>query len=472
MRIVPVILSGGMGVRLWPLSRRARPKQFFKLGGEETLIIETMQRVCDSEIYYPAVFICNDEHRFMVAEQLREAKIEGCEILLEPEARNTGPAIASAAAFVKEQYGDAVMLVLPSDHLIQNTEAFTSAVYVAEQAARIGKIVTFGIEANVPETGYGYIEAGAVLDNIDGALEVASFTEKPDKETATGFIQSGRHYWNGGIFVMTADTALNAFDKISPGVVDVAKAAIRDGRRDLDFLRLDADAYGAMPRESFDRLVMEKSDLGVVIPVSMGWSDIGSWDSLWRTLPHDKYGNAILGGAVLVDSQDCLVHAEHGLATVVGANGLVVVVTDDSVLVMDRSKSQDLRSIVDGLHADHRSEVETTKRVHRPWGTYQEIDRGEGFRAKRITVRPGGQLSLQRHEHRAEHWVVVCGLANVTKGDDEVILEANQSIYIPAGEKHRLENRTKHDLHLIEVQTGDYLEEDDIVRFDDSYGRD
>lgn len=472
MHIVPIILSGGMGVRLWPLSRRARPKQFFKLGGEEPLIIETTRRVCDPDIYYPTVFICNDEHRFMVAEQLRAAGIEGCEILLEPEARNTGPAIASAAAYVKEQYGDAVMLVLPSDHLIQNTVAFTSAVSIAKKAAEIGRIVTLGIEANVPETGYGYIEAGSALNDIDGALEVASFTEKPDKDTATRFIQSGCHYWNGGIFAMTAETALNAFDKTSPGVVNAAKAATRDGRRDLDFLRLDADAYSAMPHESFDRLVMEKIDLGVVIPVSMGWSDIGSWDSLWRTLPHDKNGNAISGDAVLVDSQECLVHAEHGLATVVGANGLVIVVTDDSVLVMDRSKSQDLKSVVDGLHAEHRSEVETAKRVHRPWGSYQDIDRGQGFRAKRITVKPGGQLSLQRHEHRAEHWVVVSGLANVTKGEDEIILEANQSIYIPAGEKHRLENKAIGDLHLIEVQTGDYLEEDDIVRFDDSYGRD
>jgi len=472
MRIVPVILSGGMGARLWPLSRRARPKQFLSLAGDDSLIVETTRRVDDEAVFAGPVFVCNDEHRFIVAEQLREAGYSGCDILLEPEARNTGAAIASAAAHVARTHGaDSVMLVLPSDHLIRAREPFMAAVLRARAAASSGYIATFGIHADNPETGYGYIESGPPLDGLDGVHRIVRFTEKPDKETAARFIQSGRHFWNGGIFAMTAETALLAFDAAAPDMAAIAAAAVADSRRDLDFIRLDAAAYAAFPVQSFDRLVMEGSDLGAVIPVDMGWSDIGSWDAIWRSLDQDENGNARVGDVLLAESRNCLVHAEHGMAAVFGVEDLVVVVTDDCVLVMNQGVSQDLRDVVDALHADNRSEVETASLVHRPWGSYQDIDRGNGFRAKRITVRPGGRLSLQRHEHRAEHWVIVDGTAHVTKGEDEVVLNANQSIYIPAGEVHRLENRSDTDLHLIEVQTGGYLEEDDIIRLEDSYGR-
>lgn len=472
MRIVPVILSGGMGARLWPLSRRARPKQFLELTGDESLIVATTRRVTNPDVFEQPIFICNDEHRFIVAEQLREAGLGPCDILLEPEARNTAAAIAVAAAHVHARYdGKAVMLVLPSDHLIRDTSKFLSALKHAVPAADAGRIVTLGITPDSPETGYGYIESGDPLDGMNGTFDIARFTEKPDMQTAARFIETGRHFWNGGIFVLSAETALGAFDAAAPGMSAIAARAVSGSQRDLDFIRLDAAAYTEFPVESFDRLVMENSDVGAVVPVDMGWSDIGSWDAIWRTLPQDANGNACVGDVVLSESRNCLVQAEHGLAALVGVDGLVVVTTDDCVLVMDRTMSQDLRGVVDDLQASHRSEVETANKVHRPWGSYQDIDRGNGFRAKRITVRPTGRLSLQRHEHRAEHWVVVDGIATVTKGDQEIVLEANQSIYIPAGEKHRLENRTSADIHLIEVQTGDYLEEDDIVRLEDSYGR-
>ncbi|WNK00270.1 mannose-1-phosphate guanylyltransferase/mannose-6-phosphate isomerase [Thalassospiraceae bacterium LMO-JJ14] len=472
MQIIPVILSGGMGARLWPLSRQARPKQFLELAGEESLIVATTRRVTNPARFSRPVFVCNDDHRFMVAEQLRDAGLVPCDILLEPEARNTAAAIAAAAAHVEAAHGgDAIMLVLPSDHLIRDNSEFLAAVDIAAQAAVAGRIVTFGIHADGPETGYGYIESGNPAAGIVGANDIVRFTEKPDKKTATGFVESGRHFWNGGIFALSAKTAAGAFDVARPGMFAVARRAVAESKRDLDFIRLDAGAYAEFPVESFDRLVMEKSTLGAVVPVDMGWSDIGSWDAIWRVLPHDDDGNACVGDVVLSGSRNCLVHSEHGLVTMVGVEGLVVVATDDSVLVMDRDLSQDLRGIVDALQADRRPEVETANTVHRPWGSYQDIDRGAGFRAKRITVRPGGRLSLQRHERRAEHWVVVDGVAHVTKGDREIVLEANQSIYIPAGENHRLENRADTDIHLIEVQTGDYLEEDDIERLEDSYGR-
>lgn len=472
MPIVPVILSGGMGARLWPLSRRARPKQFLELTGDESLIVATTRRVTDPAVFERPVFVCNDEHRFMVAEQLRDAGLVPCDILLEPEARNTAAAIAAAAAHVEAAHGgDAVMLVLPSDHLIRDNAAFLAAVDTAYQSAVAGRIVTFGIHADAPETGYGYIESGDLVEGFPGVHDIIRFTEKPDMQTATRFIETGRHYWNGGIFALSAATALGAFEAAQPGMGSVARRAVAESKRDLDFIRLDASAYADFPAESFDRLVMETFSLGAVVSVEMGWSDIGSWDAIWRVLPQDADGNASVGNVVLSNSRNCLVQAEHGLATLVGVDGLVVVTTEDCVLVMDRSVSQELRGVVDKLHNERRAEVETANKVHRPWGSYQDIDRGSGFRAKRITVRPGGRLSLQRHEHRAEHWVVVDGTATVTKGEQEIELNANQSIYIPAGEKHRLENRSDTDIHLIEVQTGDYLEEDDIVRLEDSYGR-
>lgn len=470
-KLVPVILSGGMGVRLWPLSRQSRPKQFLTLHGDESLIVATARRVGDTRHFHPPVFVCNEEHRFTVAEQIREAGLEGI-ILLEPEARNTAAAIAAAAAYVARFYPGATMLVLPSDHLIADTETFHAAIAMAAGVAGDGWIATLGIKPTCPETGYGYIEVGAAIATVSGAFEIKRFAEKPDVETASAYLETGRFVWNAGMFIMSADAALAALDAASPGMAAAAAAAVGDGQQDMDFVRLAAAPYACMPVQSFDRLVMETYRRAAVVPADMGWNDIGSWDAIWQVLPRDDDGNAVVGDTMLTDTHDCLVYAAHGMAAVIGARNLAVVVTEDSVLVLDRGQSQRVSEVVRTLQDADRPESTWSKTVHRPWGFYQDIDQGNEFRVKRIAVKPGGQLSLQQHRHRAEHWVVVAGTASVTKGAQAIELQANQSIYIPAGEKHRLENRTERLLELIEVQTGTYLGEDDIVRFEDVYGRD
>ncbi len=469
--IVPVILSGGMGVRLWPLSRRSHPKQFLSLLGDESLIVSTMRRVVDAARFYPPILVCNEDHRFTVAEQLREARLQVGDILLEPEARNTGAAIAAAAAYVSEKHGDALMLVLPSDHLVQKPERFLDAVDIGTAAAKSGHIVTFGIIPETPEVGYGYIESGLPWAADSVTLKIIRFEEKPDKPTAERFLSSGRHYWNAGMFLMKTNVALAAFEQARKGMKDSAIDAVTKSARDLDFIRLDGSAYEHMPSASFDKLVMESADNGAIVPVDMGWSDIGSWNAIWRNANRDQHDNAKIGDVIARNSTGCLVHAERGLAALIGVDNLVVVITADSVLIMDRDSSQELPDMVRDLEDLRRSEVEYSETVHRPWGHYENIDSGTGFRAKRIVVKPNGRLSLQEHRHRAEHWVVVRGTAIVTKGDETFALAANESVYIPAGTKHRLENTTADPLHLIEVQTGAYLEEDDIIRYDDAYGR-
>jgi mannose-1-phosphate guanylyltransferase/mannose-6-phosphate isomerase len=470
-RIVPVVLSGGAGARLWPLSRQARPKQFLKLMGPDSLIVSTAQRVADTDRFHPPLFVCNVEHRFIVAEQLKAARLDVGDILLEPEACNTAAAIAVAAAYVRDRYGDATMVVLPSDHLIGKPSAFLDAIFAAQRIAESGGIATLGVTPTAPETGYGYIEAEETAGSGTSTYGIRRFCEKPDRETAAAFVASGRYLWNAGIFVMRSSAALAAFDAASPGMTEAAAAAVDGAVRDMDFVRLAPAAYQALPVGSFDKLVMEGVDNGFVLPVDMEWSDIGSWDAVWRHAPHDADDNAIVGDAMLMDSDNCLAYVESGMLAMTGVSGLAVVVTDDSVLVADRRAATSVADVVSVLKKKDRQETQVSKMVYRPWGFYQDIDQGSGFRVKRITVKPGGQLSLQMHHHRSEHWVVVSGTASVVKGEVEQLLYANQSIYIPAGEKHRLENRSADELELIEVQTGDYLEEDDIVRFEDLYGR-
>jgi mannose-1-phosphate guanylyltransferase/mannose-6-phosphate isomerase len=470
MSVVPVILSGGMGVRLWPLSREARPKQFLNLTGADSLIVSTAKRFAYSN-YAPPVVIAHRDHRFIVAEQLREADIAVDSILLEPEARNTAAAIASAAAHVASSDPDAVMLVAPSDHVIANKGALHSAVACGVPAAKAGCAVTFGVNPTSPHSGYGYIEIADQLPDLPGVHSIARFVEKPSADVAEKIYNTGQYFWNSGMFLISAETALEMLETAVPGFRARAESAVSSAKKDLDFLRLDQAAYSEVPRDSFDRVVMEKTDRGAVVPVDMDWSDIGSWDALWAHLPKDSQGNASAGDVIAEDARDCVVHSDDQLVALMGVENLVVVASDDGVLVMPRERSQELRTLVDKLCASGREEVATSRTGYRPWGHYRNIDVGEGFKVKRIVVRPGGQLSLQRHQRRAEHWVVVQGIATIERGEESLQLHPNQSIYIPVGTNHRLANEGAEELLLIEVQTGDYLGEDDIERLDDVYGR-
>lgn len=471
MSVVPVILSGGMGVRLWPLSREARPKQFLRLTGEDSLIVSTARRFSGSRHYAQPIVIAHNDHRFIVAEQLREADIAVGSILLEPEARNTAAAIASAAAYIASRDPDAVMLVVPSDHVIANKDALHSAVTRAVPAAQAGHVVTFGVNPTSPHSGYGYIEIAEELSEIAGVHSIARFVEKPSPEVAEEIYDTGRYFWNSGMFLIGATTALQLLDAAVPGFRARSETAVARAQSDLDFLRLDKASYAEVPRDSFDRVVMEKTDRGAVVLVDMDWSDIGSWDALWAHLPKDADGNASTGDVIAEDARNCVVHSDDQLVALMGVENLVVVASDDGVLVMPRDRSQELRILVDKLREAGREEVVTSRTGYRPWGHYRNIDIGDGFKVKRIVVRPGGQLSLQRHQRRAEHWVVVQGIATIERGDEKLELQPNQSIYIPVGTNHRLANEGTDELHLIEVQTGDYLGEDDIERLDDVYGR-
>lgn len=471
MSVVPVILSGGMGVRLWPLSREARPKQFLNLTGDQSLIVATAARFLDAERYARPLVIAHNDHRFIVAEQLREANIDVDSILLEPEARNTAAAIASAAAHVASHDPDAVMLVVPSDHVIANTDALHAAVVRGVPAAHAGRVVTFGVKPTSPHSGYGYIEIAEQLADITGVNAIARFVEKPSPEIANEIFDTGDYFWNSGMFLVGAETALQMLEVASPGFRALAEQAVSTARKDLDFLRLDEASYSEVPQDSFDRVVMEKTNRGAVVPVDMDWSDIGSWDALWAHLPKDDLGNASAGDVITEDARGCVVYSDDQLVALMGVENLVVVASDDGVLVMPRERSQELRILVDKLRASGREEVATSRTGYRPWGHYRNIDVGDGFKVKRIVVRPSGQLSLQRHQRRAEHWVVVQGIATIDRGDETLELHPNQSIYIPVGMNHRLANNGTEELHLIEVQTGEYLGEDDIERLDDVYGR-
>ncbi|MDN8645928.1 mannose-1-phosphate guanylyltransferase/mannose-6-phosphate isomerase [Stenotrophomonas indicatrix] len=463
--IQPVILSGGSGTRLWPLSREAYPKQFLPLAGELTMLQATWQRVAPIASRGPLV-IANEEHRFVAAEQLQQVGAEPAAIILEPVGRNTAPAIAVAALEATREGADALLLVLPSDHVITNEAAFRTAVEAATSAAEAGKLVTFGIVPTGPETGYGYIKAA----DGQGVRAVERFVEKPDLDTATGYVASGQYYWNSGMFLFKASRYLQELERLQPGMLSACRQAWQSARRDADFTRLDKDAFTAVPSDSIDYAVMEKTADAVVVPLDAGWNDVGSWTALRDVSQQDGDGNAHQGDVIAIDCRNTYAYAQR-LVALVGLDDVIVVETDDAVLVGNADRMQEVKAVVAQLKAGGRSEASWHRKVYRPWGAYDSIDNGERFQVKRITVKPGGTLSLQMHHHRAEHWIVVSGTAEVTRGDEVILLSENQSTYIPLGVTHRLRNPGKLPLELIEVQSGSYLGEDDIVRFEDTYGR-
>lgn len=476
--MVPIILSGGSGSRLWPLSRGLFPKQFLPLVGETTMLQATLARLDGIAACRQPLIVCNEEHRFIVAEQLRQAKVALSTILLEPVARNTAPAIAVAALRALQGGDDPLLLVLAADHVIADVAAFHAAVALAQQAAETGALVTFGIVPTVPETGYGYIEKARNSERgmgngmPMGTYPVSRFVEKPDLATAEDYVASGRYLWNSGMFMFRASVLINELTKFSPDIVAACRSALDGASADLDFLRLDATAFAQGPEESIDYAVMEKTDKAVVVPLSAGWSDVGSWSALWEVAEKNVDGNVLKGDVLAVDSQNSYLHSANGrLVAAVGVADLVVVDTDDAVMVAHKGQVQRVKKIVDILKASGRKEATQHRVIYRPWGCYDSIDNGIRYQVKRITVTPGAKLSVQMHHHRAEHWIVVSGTAKVLNGDKEVLLTENQSIYIPVGVVHALENPGKIPLELIEVQSGAYLGEDDIVRFEDKYGR-
>ncbi|TFW36012.1 mannose-1-phosphate guanylyltransferase/mannose-6-phosphate isomerase [Massilia horti] len=471
MKIYPVILSGGAGTRLWPLSRAVMPKQLLPLVSDKTMLQETALRVSGWPGLMAPLVVCGNEHRFLVAEQLREAGVTPLGILLEPVGRNTAPAVAAAAHYLKALDPEAVMLVLPADHVILDNEAFKAAVERAADLVSRGALATFGIVPQSPETGYGYIRRGALADGASDCYQVERFVEKPDRSTAEAFVADGGYYWNSGMFLFMAAGYLSELAKFNPEIASAAEAAMRTGYRDLDFCRLDEAAFAACPSDSIDYAVMERTRDAVVVPADIGWSDVGSWSALWEVQRRDESGNTQRGDVYLDGVSNSLVRAESRIVAVVGVENLVVVETPDAVLVAHKDQVQRVKHIVDHLKSKERTEHLHHTRVYRPWGYYEGIDAGERFQVKRITVKPGEKLSLQMHHHRAEHWVVVSGTARVTCGETVSLLSENESTYIPIGMNHRLENPGKLPLHIIEVQSGSYLGEDDIVRFEDIYKR-
>ncbi len=461
----PVLLSGGSGTRLWPLSREAYPKQFLPLAGADTMLQATWSRVAPIA-GFPPIVVAGEDHRFLVAEQLRQVGAPTPAIVLEPVGRNTAPAIAAAALQATAGGDDPVLLVLPSDHVVRDAGAFRAAVNAALPAAEAGALVTFGIVPSAPETGFGYIQAEAG----DGVRKVLRFVEKPDAATAQGYLAEGGYYWNSGMFLFRASRFLEELAAFRPDILEGVRAALGEARRDGDFIRLDRDAFAATPADSIDYAVMEKTDAAMVLPVDIGWNDVGSWSALWEVAERDAQGNAQIGDVIAVDSRNSYAHARR-LVALVGVDDLVVVETDDAVLVARKDRVQQVKDVVARLKSEQRSQAALHREVHRPWGSYDSVDMGERFQVKRIKVKPGAALSLQSHRHRAEHWIVVSGTARVTRDHDVFELHANQSAYIPIGAKHRLENPGDEVLELIEVQSGDYLGEDDIVRYEDVYGR-
>ncbi|HKX09356.1 MAG TPA: mannose-1-phosphate guanylyltransferase/mannose-6-phosphate isomerase [Stellaceae bacterium] len=469
--IHPVVLSGGSGTRLWPLSRALSPKQLLPLISEQSLLQETVRRIDDPERFAPPLAIANDEHRFQVAEQLRLIDVKPRALVLEPKGRNTAPAIAVAALLLSAEDPDALLLVLPSDHAIRNHAAFLAAVERAAAAARTGALVTFGIKPDRAEIGYGYIRRGAPWPGVEGCFAVAEFVEKPVAARAEQMLAAGGYDWNSGMFLLPAKLYLQELTRLDAAMVAACRQALAEAKRDTDFVRLDAAAFGAARAISIDYAVMEHTEAAAVVPVEMGWSDVGSFDALWQAGRKDGDGNVMLGDIVVADSRNSYLQADHGLVTALGVDDLVVVATADAVLVVPRARSADLKQLVAKLERDGRTELHNHPLVERPWGSYRSIHNGERVQVKHIVVKPGGRLSLQYHHKRAEHWVVVLGTARVTRGDEVTMLSADQSTYIPIGMAHRLENPGDTPVHLIEVQTGSYLGEDDIVRLEDTYGR-
>ena len=467
--ILPVILSGGAGTRLWPLSRELYPKQLLPLASEKTMLQETIERLSGLQQIENPLIVCNESHRFMVAEQVRQLDKEPHAIILEPCGRNTAPAVAMAALYAQKLEKDPLLLVLPADHLIANVDEFQKVVELGAEQAEQGALVTFGIVATHPETGYGYICADRHAGGC--VFPVSAFVEKPDVVMAEKYLASGDYFWNSGIFMFRASRYLEELGCHQPEMLSACQNAFNTMQEDLDFLRLDEMAFASCPADSIDYAVMEKTDQAVVIPLDAGWNDIGAWSALWDVHPHDGEGNVLIGDVLTEGTSNCYLHASKRLIAAVGVEDLVVVETADAVLVANRNQVQNVKGIVEQLKQQQRNEALLHRRVNRPWGDYEGIDAGERFQVKRITVKPGASLSLQKHHHRAEHWIVVKGTAKVTCGDKVMILSENQSTYIPLGEVHRLENPGKIPLEIIEVQSGSYLGEDDIIRFEDEYGR-
>ena len=468
--IIPVILSGGSGTRLWPLSRKMHPKQLLPLVNDTTMLQDTITRLAGSPDIDHAMVICNDDYRFMVAEQVKETDIATNEIILEPVGRNTAPAIALAAFNAVRDGEDPVLLVLPADHVIADVETFRSALQVGKQQAEAGRLVTFGVVPDAPETGFGYIKAHDTGKH-EPYCEVDQFVEKPDAETAAAYMADGNYYWNSGMFMFRASTYLEVLQQHAPEIYQASKAAFDAAERDADFIRVGAEEFERCPSDSIDYAVMEKADNVVVIPVDIGWSDVGSWSALHDVGNVDSEGNTLIGDVRSGLTSNSYVRANNRLVVTLGVDNMIVVDTDDALLVANRDNVQDIKSIVEQLAEEQREEVNLHRCVYRPWGHYQGIDAGPHYQVKRITVSPGAAISLQLHHHRAEHWIVVSGTARVTRGEEQFLLSENESTYIPLGETHRLENIGKIPLKLIEVQTGSYLGEDDIVRFEDIYGR-
>jgi mannose-1-phosphate guanylyltransferase/mannose-6-phosphate isomerase len=469
-KIFPVILSGGSGTRLWPLSRAHYPKQLQPLHTKLSLLQETVSRLTDDNFTQPLV-VCNQEHRFIVAEHLKEIGIKPEAIVLEPIGRNTAPAAAVASIIISKQDPNAIILLMPSDHVITDTEAFKAAIKTALPAAIDGSFVTFGIQPTKAETGYGYIKKSNTAYDKKGCFKVDVFVEKPNLADAKTFIDEGDYYWNGGIFLFSASSFIAELERLSPKIIEACNLAVSKAKSDLDFHSLDKATFSACPSISIDYAVMEKSENVVVVPVDMGWNDVGSWDALWQLLDKDPNGNVISGDVILRKTKNSLVRSENTLVTAVGMENTIIVATDDAILVSNRSTAQDVNLIVEDIKSANRSEHLSHSKAYRPWGWFQTLETRDQFQLKIINLNPNSKISLQRHQQRAEHWVVVAGTATVTRGDDIIKLEKNESTYIPIGMVHRLENKTDDRLEIIEVQSGSYLGEDDIERFDDEYGR-
>ena len=467
-KIIPVILSGGAGTRLWPLSRELYPKQFLPLAGSHTMIQETLLRLRGLTDLGAPIIICNEDHRFLVAEQMRQIDCRPEAIILEPVGRNTAPAVAVAALHGEKT--DDIMLVLPADHVIRNHPAFHAAVNQGLAAAAAGKLVTFGIVPTAPETGYGYIRSAKASPKAE-TIAIEAFVEKPDQKTAEKYLKAGNYFWNSGMFMFKPSALLAELKKHAPKIAPACRKALANGSGDADFLRLNKDDFAACPSISIDYAVMEKTSLGVMVPLDAGWNDVGSWAALADVNPSDAAGNVIDGDVLTSAVKNSCILASNRLVAAVGIEDHIVVETADAVLVAHKNRVQDVKHIVDQLRAAQRVEAVNHRRVNRPWGTYETIDIAPRFLVKRITVNPGAALSLQMHYHRAEHWIVVSGTARITTGDKAIVLSENQSTYIPLGQAHRLENPGRIPLELIEVQSGSYLGEDDIVRFEDTYGR-
>lgn len=464
--MIPVILSGGSGTRMWPYSRSMYPKQFLPLVGENSMLQETILRLgCPDDI--DPLVVCNEDHRFMVAEQLRKIDVDAHSILLEPIAKNTAPAIVLAALRILDEGDDEVMLVLPADHVIPDGEAFKRALKLAESEAEKNQLVTFGIVPSYAETGYGYIRAEGSGD----ARNVNQFLEKPESDVAQAYVDSGDYFWNSGMFMFKASCYLAAIEKFVPEMLVACKEAISLAQNDLDFVRVDKASFDKCPSDSIDYAVMEKTDSAVMVPLDAGWNDVGSWASLWSVCEKDQNGNVIRGDIIAEETDNCFIQSEDKLIATVGLQDTVVVQTDDTILVAAKDRVQQVKEVVNRLKQLGRPETKLHRKVYRPWGSYDSIDFGERFQVKRIVVNPGAKLSLQMHHHRAEHWVVVSGTAEVINGDKKMLLKENESTYIPLGVTHSLANPGAIPLEIIEVQSGSYLGEDDIVRFEDVYGR-